>query len=428
MASRLGRNKGGGRPANTGPTLRLVRPGGGVQGLSREVIEEIAWQRNEPDWMRRKRLQAYEVYERLALPTWGPDLSTLDLGGLDFLAEPTLGLAVPWRAEHVRLHREIAAKGVTFAEMGTAVARYPEVVREHFMTRNVPVYDNKLAALNGAVWSDGWFVHVPAGASISLPVEALYGSSPSGFAHTLIIAEPGSTLEFVVGSLESAERPRPLCSAVVEVFVKDGARVRFVHLENEPRGTYVFATRRALLTGEGAEMEWIDVALGGATTMHYPGSRLVGRGSRARHNGLWVASAGQRKDVGARVIHQAAHTLSSVTARALATGGGQVSVRGIVRVSPGAAGARVELRTDTLVLDEGSRADSCPDLQIHQSSAVVQQQTTASNLSAGRLRELEAEGLSAAEARARVLSGFIAPAIHGLPADVALEVDRLVRG
>ncbi|MHB9092265.1 MAG: Fe-S cluster assembly protein SufB, partial [Chloroflexota bacterium] len=308
MASKIGANNGNGGGTGLGTPLRLVHRGEPTHGLRREVIEEISWRKSEPNWMLGKRLEAFAVFERMPLPTWGPDLSAINLDEIVFYHPPESVRARRWEdvpadikdvynkigipeAEqkylagvvavrdqepvYEHLKRQFEKMGIIFVSMETAVTKYPELVEEHFMKRNVPVYDNKFAALHAAVWSGGSFVYIPAGVKLDIPLQAYFrieGKQVGTFEHTLIIAEADSQVHYIEGCTAQQHSTNKLHSAVVEVFVKDRARARYTTVQNWSKDVYNLNTKRALVTGEDAIMEWVGGSLGSGVTMLYPAS------------------------------------------------------------------------------------------------------------------------------------------------------------
>ncbi len=443
--------------------LRLLPRGQVKRGLTREVVEEISWRKNEPEWMRGRRLEAYEVFERMPMPTWGPDLSGLNLSEIVFYTPPAAVRARRWedvpadirrvydkigipQAEqkflagvvavrdqepvYENLKRQFAALGIIFTSMDTAVAEYPDLVQEYFMKRNVPIHDNKFAALHGAVWSGGSFLYVPAGVKLDMPLQAYFrieGAQAGTFEHTLIIAEPDSQIHYVEGCTAQQYSLNALHAAVVEVFVKDRARARYTTVQNWSKDVYNLNTKRALVLGEEATMEWVGGSLGSGVTMLYPSSYLLGRGSHADHLNISVAGHGQRKDTGAKVVHVAPRTTSRVVAKSISMDGGWTSYRGLVRVTPAAVGAKVNVRCDALMLDDRSRSDTWPDMQVNQSDVTVEHEATVGRISEEQLLYLMSRGIKEADARAMIVNGFIEPVTKELPMEYAVELNRLIQ-
>jgi len=444
------------------PLPRLGR-GRARRGLTREVVEEISWRKSEPAWMREKRLEAFAAFERLPLPTWGADLSALNLDEIVFYRPPEAERAHRWEdvPEEIRrvydkigipeaeqkylagvvavrdqeaiyesLKRQFAQMGIIFVSMDTAVAEYPDLVREHFMKRNVPVHDNKFAALHGAVWSGGSFLYVPAGVKVPMPLQAYFrieGAQAGTFEHTLIIAEPDSQVHYVEGCTAQQYSLNALHSAVVEVFVKDRARARYTTVQNWSKDVYNLNTKRALVGGEDATMEWVGGSLGSGVTMLYPASVLTGRGAHADHLNISVAARGQRKDTGAKVIHAAPYTTSRVVSKSISMDGGWSSYRGLVKVTPAAVGAKVNVRCDALLIDDRSRSDTWPDMQINQADVTVEHEATVGRIGEEQMLYLMSRGIKEADARAMIVNGFIEPVTKELPMEYAVELNRLIQ-
>jgi Fe-S cluster assembly protein SufB len=440
--------------------LRLLHRGKAKHGLTREVVDEISWRRNEPAWLRDKRLDAFEVFERLAWPTWAPNLSTLDMDKFDFLTTPeerpsiqtgdppgsirrihadrqideapqgnrSRLIAARQRTERQgQLKHQLREQGIVFVSMDVAVKDYPDLVREYFMRRNVPIHDSKSAALHAAIWSGGSFVYLPEGARLAEPLLAdLRGVTQQAgpFDHTLLIAEPGSQAHFAESAVA---RSNGLHAPMVEIFVKDGASVRHTAVQNLGVSTYSLGTRRALVQGEDSRMEWVGASLGGRVTIVYPSSYLLGRGAAAHHFSLSVARAGQRQDTGAKVMHVAPDTQSRVIAKSISLGGGRTAYRGLVRVTPAAVGATVSVRCAALLVDALSRADIWPELQINQSDVTIEQETTVEGLSEGREQQPLERELARSSAGANMVRDFIAQVTAELPEQSATALNRSIR-
>lgn len=443
--------------------LRLVKSGGPGRGLNRAVVEEISWSKGEPEWLRRKRLESLAAFESMPMPTWGPDLSGLDFDQIQFYAPPGSARAQRWEdvPEDVRrvydqlgipeaeqkflagvvavrdqepvyehLKRHFAEQGILFTSMDTAVTEYPELVQEYFMKRNVPVHDNKFAALHGAVWSGGSFVYVPQGVKVGVPVQAYFrieGQRAGTFEHTLIIAEPDSEVHYIEGCTAQQHSTSKLHSAVVEVFAKDHSRIRYTTVQNWSKDVYNLNTKRALVLGEEATMEWVGGSLGSGVTMLYPASILLGRRSRADHLNISVAGRDQRKDTGAKVIHAAPQTSSRVVSKSISADGGWTTYRGLVRVTPAAVGAKVNVRCDALILDDQSRSDTWPDMQLRQSDVTVEHEAAVGRISEEQVFYLMSRGIKESEARTLIVNGFIEPVAKELPLEYAVELNRLIQ-
>lgn len=430
------------------------------KGLTREIVEEISRQKGEPDWMRKKRLDAFAIFESKPMPEWGVDLSGLRFDDITFYLRSDQEqfrsweevpedirnvynlLKIPeaeqkWLAGFVgqyesegfyaKLKEEWEARGVIFCDTDTAVARYPDLVKKYFMTRCVPIGDHKFAALHGAVWSGGSFVYVPAGVKVTMPLQTYFrmNAKNSGqFEHTLIIAEEGSSVHYI----ESCTAPRysadSLHSAVVEIFVHKNASVRYTTIQNWSKDVYNLNTKRAVVY-EGGTVEWVGGSMGSKRTMLYPCSMLMGRGARAEHINIAVAGRGQWKDTGAKVMLMAPDTSANIISKSISMDGGRSSYRGLVKVNPGAKRAKVFVRCDALMTSD-SQSDTYPYMELYENDAAVAHEASCGRISDEQLFYLRSRGLAEKEAVAMIVRGFIEPITSKLPMDYAVELNRLI--
>jgi Fe-S cluster assembly protein SufB len=440
------------------PLTRVSKIG---KGINRETVEEISYQKNEPDWMRQFRLKSFEIFESKPMPTWGPDLSGLKFDDITFYTMPgskktrtwddvpqdikdtyeklgipeaerkyLAGVVAVFDSESVYegLKDEYAKMGILFTSMDTAIKDYPDIVKEKFMSKCVPPTDNKFAALHGAVWSGGSFMWVPPNTKVDLPLQAYFrmeGKEEGTFEHTMLIVEEGSSAQYIEGCTAQQYSLNSLHSAVVEIFVKPGAQARYTTVQNWSSDVYNLNTKRALVEEE-ARMEWVGGSMGSKITMLYPASYLIGKGARADHMNIAFANKGQHKDGGAKVIHAAPYTTSNVLAKSVAKDGGHAGFRGLIRVNKNAVGARVKVRCDGLLMDEFSRNDTYPDMQVHQNNITIEHEATVGRVSEEQVFYMMSRGLSEAEAMAMIVNGFIEPVTKELPMEYALELNRLV--
>jgi len=440
------------------PLTRVSKIG---KGINRETVEEISYQKDEPDWMRQFRLKSFEIFESKPMPTWGPDLSGLKFDDITFYTMPgskktrtwddvpqdikdtyeklgipeaerkyLAGVVAVFDSESVYegLKDEYAKMGVLFTSMDTAIKDYPDIVKEKFMSKCVPPTDNKFAALHGAVWSGGSFMWIPPNTKVDLPLQAYFrmeGKEEGTFEHTMLIVEEGSSAQYIEGCTAQQYSLNSLHSAVVEIFVKPGAQARYTTVQNWSSDVYNLNTKRALVEEE-ARMEWVGGSMGSKITMLYPASYLIGKGARADHMNIAFANKGQHKDGGAKVIHAAPYTTSNVLAKSVAKDGGHAGFRGLIRVNKNAVGARVKVRCDGLLMDEFSRNDTYPDMQVHQNNITIEHEATVGRVSEEQVFYMMSRGLSEAEAMAMIVNGFIEPVTKELPMEYALELNRLV--
>ncbi len=430
------------------------------KGLTEETVRAISAYKNEPEWMLEKRLAALKIFTEKPLPPWGPDLSGLDFEEMTYFLRATdkpertweevpdsikktfeyigvpeaerhflAGAAAQYDSEAVyhNLQEEWEKLGVVFLDMDTALREHEEVVKRHFATI-VPSHDNKFAALNTAVWSGGSYVYVPAGVKLDIPLQAYFriNAKNSGqFERTLIIAEAGSEVHYVEGCSAPVYTTDSLHAAVVEVIVKEGARVRYTTIQNWSGDVYNLVTKRATAQ-KNATMEWVDCNLGSKVTMKYPSVYLLGEGSRAEVLSLALAGSGQHQDAGTKIFHMAPNTSSLVTAKSVSHSGGRSSYRGLMHISSKATGATTKVVCDALILDEASRSDTYPTIDVKQSQSQVEHEATVSRLGEEQLFYLRSRGFSKEEASALIVNGFLEPIVKELPMEYALEMNRLI--
>ena len=431
-----------------------------AKGLSREVVEAISAFKKEPEWMREFRLKALETFERLPMPTWGPDLSAIDFADYHYYVRPTdragttweevpdtirqtfeklgipkwereylAGVATQYESEVVyhSIRKDLEAQGVIFLDTDSAVREHPELVRPYFGTV-VPPADNKFAALNSAVWSGGSFIYVPPGVKVDIPLQAYFrinAQNMGQFERTLIIADEGSYVHYVEGCSAPIYTTDSLHSAVVEIIVKRGARVRYTTIQNWSTNVYNLVTKRAAAY-EDAVMEWIDGNIGSKVTMKYPSIYLLGKGARGEVLSVAFAGRGQHQDAGGKAIHAAPYTSSVITSKSVSKDGGRTGYRGLVRVEPGAHHARSMVRCDALILDEHSRSDTYPYVEVEEETAQLGHEATVARIGEDQLFYLMSRGLSEAEASAMIVNGFIEPITRELPMEYAVELNRLI--
>ncbi len=430
------------------------------KGLSREVVEEISYLKGEPDWMRAFRLHSLEVFLRKPMPKWGPDLSSLNFDEIYYYIKPTdrqarsweelppeikltyeklgipeaerkflAGVGAQYESEVVyhRLKEEWEKKGVIFCDTDTAVKKYPDLVREYFGTV-VPPEDNKFAALNSAVWSGGSFIYVPEGVKVDIPLQAYFrinAENVGQFERTLIIVERGAYVHYVEGCTAPIYSTDSLHSAVVEIIVKEGARCRYTTIQNWSKNVYNLVTKRAIAYRD-ATMEWIDGNLGSKVTMKYPSVYMVEPGAKAEILSVAFAGAGQHQDPGGKVIHAAPYTQSSIVSKSISKDGGRAGYRGLVKVYKGARGSKCAVRCDALILDERSRSDTYPTMEIDEEDVQITHEATVSKVSDEQLFYLMSRGIKEDEAMNMIVRGFIEPIAKELPLEYAVELNRLI--
>jgi len=430
------------------------------RGLSRRVVEEISYAKGEPKWMRDFRLRAYEIFISKPMPTWGPDLSGLNFDEIVYYIKPTerkgrswdevpeeikrtfdrlgipewerkflAGVGAQYDSEVVyhNLSRQWEEKGVIFVDTDTAVQKYPDLVHEYFGTV-IPPHDNKFAALNSAVWSGGSFVYVPAGVHVEIPLQAYFrinARNAGQFERTLIIAEEGSFVHYVEGCTAPVYAEEALHSAVVEIIVKRGARVRYTTIQNWSKDVYNLVTKRSVVYGD-AVMEWVDGNIGSRVTMKYPSVYLLEPGARGEVLSVAFAGDGQHQDTGGKAIHAAPYTSSRITSKSISKGTGRASYRGLVQVLEGAHHSRCNVECDALLLDENARTDTYPYIEVNEQQVTIGHEARVSKVSEEQLFYLQSRGPKKDEALTLIVSGFIEPLAKQLPMEYAVELNRLI--
>jgi Fe-S cluster assembly protein SufB len=430
------------------------------KGLSAAVVEEISSLKGEPDWMRKFRLKALKHFEARPMPWWGADLSDIDFqdiyyfirstekqakswdelpedirGTWDKLGIPEAekkylgGVSAQYESEVVyhKIRDELDSMGVLFSDMDTALREHPDIVREYFGTI-IPPNDNKFAALNSAVWSGGSFIYVPPGVHVDIPLQAYFRINQENmgqFERTLIIADEGSYVHYVEGCSAPIYTSDSLHSAVVEIIAKKGARVRYTTIQNWSTNVYNLVTKRAA-AHEDAVMEWIDGNIGSKVTMKYPSIYLLGKGARGEVLSVAFAGKGMHTDAGGKAIHAAPYTTSVLTSKSVSKDGGRTGYRGLVRVEPGAHHAKSNVRCDALILDEDSRSDTYPYVEVEEETAQLGHEASVSRIGEDQLFYLMSRGLTEAEASAMIVNGFIEPITRELPMEYAVELNRLI--
>jgi Fe-S cluster assembly protein SufB len=430
------------------------------KGLSPDVVREISALKDEPEWMTKFRLRALEIFERKPLPDWGGDLTTIDFQNIyyfirasekqsrdwddvpddikntfDRLGIPEAeqkflsGVSAQYESEVVyhSIREDLEQKGVIFCDTDTALREHEELLREHWATV-IPPGDNKLAALNSAVWSGGSFIWVPPGVSVDIPLQAYFRINQENmgqFERTLIICEPGSYVHYVEGCTAPVYSGDSLHSAVVEIIVKEGARCRYTTIQNWSNNVYNLVTKRAV-AHENATMEWIDGNLGSKLTMKYPAVWLVGRGARGEVLSVAMATEGMHQDAGAKMVHVAPDTSSTIVSKSISAQGGRTSYRGLVKVEAGAVRSKASVVCDALLLDDDSRSDTYPYMDIQEENVTVGHEATVSKINDDQIFYLMSRGLSEEAATAMIVRGFIEPIAKELPMEYAVELNRLI--
>jgi Fe-S cluster assembly protein SufB len=430
------------------------------KGLSREVVESISEYKDEPQWMRDFRLKALEHFEARPTPTWGGNLGQIDFDDIHYFVRASekasrdwdevpedikntfdrlgipeaerkflAGVGAQYESEVVyhQVREDLEKQGVIFLDMDSGLREHEEIVREHWATV-IPPNDNKLAALNSAVWSGGSFVYVPAGVKVEMPLQAYFRINTENmgqFERTLIIAEEGSDVHYIEGCTAPVYSTDSLHSAVVEIICKPGSRVRYTTVQNWSQNVYNLVTKRAVAQ-ERATMEWVDCNLGSKLTMKYPSIYLLGREAHGEILSIAFAGEGQHQDAGGKIIHAAPRTSSSIFSKSISKDGGRSTYRGLLEVADGATESRSKVVCDALLLDEDSRSDTYPTIRIGENDADVGHEATVSKIGDEQVFYLQSHGLDEEEASKMIVNGFIEPVTKELPMEYAVELNRLI--
>ena len=430
------------------------------KGLDEDIVRQISAHKNEPDWMLQNRLKALKHAQKRPWPTWGGDLSGLNFDEIFFYIRPSekvgrtwdevpdtikntferlgipdqerrilAGVGAQYESEVVyhSLKEEWEKQGVIFKGMDDGLREHEDLVREHFGTV-VPFRDNLFAAVNTAVWSGGSLVYVPKGVKLDMPLQAYFrinAESMGQFERTLIIVEEGAQVQYIEGCTAPSYSRDSFHSGVIEIIVKEGARMRYTTIQNWSHNVYNLVTQRAIV-GRDATMEWVDGNLGSKLTMKYPSCYLMGEGARGEILSIAYAGNGQHQDAGGKVIHNAPHTSSRIVSKSISRGSGRSSYRGLLQVNPGAKYARSNVECDALLLDEQARTDTYPYIEIQDEHAQIGHEATVSKIGDEQLFYLMSRGLSEDAAATMVVRGFIEPIAKELPLEYAVELNRLI--
>ena len=430
-------------------------------GVTEELVRFISKSKNEPDWMLQKRLQGLNLFEKTSLPNWGPSLLELDLKSIIYYVKPGVKESTKWEdlPEEIRktaekigipeaekkslggagfqfdsdmayhnLKKEWESKGVIFENMDVAVQKYPDLVKKYFMNSCIPVNDHKFIMLHAAVWSGGTFIYIPENIKVNIPLQAYFRMNAvkgGQFEHTLIIADKNSEIRYIEGCSSPVYASGSLHAGCVEIHVLEGARVQYSSVENWSKNTYNLNTKRALVQKDGV-IEWINGNLGSKVTMLYPSSVLVGEGARSDSIGIAFAGPGQNQDTGAKVIHVASNTHSTISAKSISKGGGISTYRGLIKVLPRAKNCKSFMKCSGLMLDNISKSDAIPILKIENSEVNAAHEATVGKIGDEEIFYLMSRGLSKEEAIAMIVSGFIEPITKALPLEYAVELNKLI--
>ena len=431
------------------------------RGLNEEVVRDISAKKNEPKWMLDLRLKSLELFNKKPMPNFGADLSGIDFDNIKYFVRSTEKQATSWEdlpedikntydrlgipeAEKQRLIAGVAAQyesevvyhkiredleeqGVLFLDTDTGLKGHEDVFKQYFGSV-IPPGDNKFAALNTAVWSGGSFIYVPKNVHVEIPLQAYFRINTENmgqFERTLIIVDEGAYVHYVEGCTAPIYSSDSLHSAVVEIIVKDNARCRYTTIQNWSNNVYNLVTKRAT-AGRGATMEWIDGNIGSKVTMKYPAVWLLGEHAKGETLSVAFAGPGQHQDAGAKMVHAAPNTSSSIVSKSVARAGGRSSYRGLVQIDEGARGSKSTVRCDALLVDDISRSDTYPYVDVREEDVSMGHEATVSKVSDDQLFYLMTRGMAEDEAMAMIVRGFVEPIARELPMEYAIELNRLI--
>ncbi len=431
------------------------------RGLNRKIVEDISAMKNEPEWMLDFRLKALDHYEKRPMPNWGADLSGIDFENIFYYIRPTENMGRTWDEvpEYIKntfeklgipeaerkflagvgaqyeseviyhsLREDLEKQGVIFLDMDSSVREQPELVKKYFGTI-IPYNDNKFAALNSAVWSGGSFIYVPPGVKIEVPLQAYFrinAENMGQFERTLIIVDEGAYVHYVEGCTAPTYSTSSLHSAVVEIVVLEGGRCRYTTIQNWSKNVYNLVTKRAAAY-KNATMEWVDGNLGSKVTMKYPAVWLMEEGARGEILSVAFAGDGQHQDAGGKVVHVAPNTSSQIISKSISKGTGRSSYRGLVKVYKGAENVKSNVVCDALLLDETSKTDTYPYIEVEEERASIGHEATVSKVAEEQIFYLMSRGLNETEAMSMIVNGFIEPIAKELPLEYAVELNRLIQ-
>ncbi|MFT4310163.1 MAG: Fe-S cluster assembly protein SufB [Candidatus Woesearchaeota archaeon] len=432
-------------------------------GITEDVVRKISQAKQEPAWMLEKRLASLKLFHTLPIPTWGPDLSSLDLSQIHYFIQPDAKknahswddvpedikqtfekLGIPEAERSVlagtggqydsevvyhNLKKEWEELGVVFLDCDEAVQQYPELVKTYFMTTCVPASLHAFAALHGAVWSGGTFIYIPKGVKLTQPLQAYFRMNArkgGQFEHTLIIVDEGAEVQYIEGCSAPVYTENSLHAGCVEIHVLKGARARYSSIENWSKNTYNLNTKRALVQ-QGGIIEWVNGNMGSGVTMLYPTSVLLGDYAKSDFIGIAFAGKEQHQDTGCKVHHIGKYTSSTITSKSISKAGGISSYRGLLQIGKGAVGARANVECDALMIDNISQSNTYPYMDIREPTAKVSHEATVGKISAQQLFYLMSRGLDEEAATQMIVSGFIEPIVKELPLEYAVELNKLIQ-
>ena len=431
------------------------------KGLSKETVISISKMKNEPQWMLDFRLRSFEIFMQKPMPTWGGDLSVIDFQNIYYYAKASdkveknwddvpenvkntfdklgipeaekkflAGVGAQYESEVVyhSLREDLAKQGVLFLDTDAALKEHPELFKKYF-GKIIPPEDNKFAALNSAVWSGGSFIYVPPGVHIDMPLQAYFRINAENigqFERTLIIVDEGAEVHYIEGCTAPVYSSESLHSAVVELVALKDAKLRYTTIQNWSADVYNLVTKRAY-AHEGATVEWIDGNIGSKLTMKYPGVYLMGERAYGETLSIAFAGKGQHQDTGAKMVHLAPNTTSKVTSKSVSRLDGRSTYRGMLNVAKGATGVKSTVRCDALLLDDTSKTDTYPYMEINQEDATITHEATVGKIGDEQIFYLMSRGFNEEEALSLIVNGFMEPFTKELPMEYAVELNRLIK-
>jgi len=431
------------------------------KGLTKDTVREISQLKEEPEWMLDFRLRAYDVFMKKPMPQWGGDLNRIDFQNIYYYAKASekteknwddvpddvkntfdklgipeaekkflAGVGAQYESEVVyhNLREDLAKQGVMFLDTDTALKEQPEIFKKYF-GKIIPPEDNKFSALNSAVWSGGSFIYIPPGVKVDMPLQAYFRINAENigqFERTLIIADEGSEVHYIEGCTAPVYSSESLHSAVVELVAHKDAKLRYTTIQNWSNDVYNLVTKRAYAY-EGATVEWIDGNIGSKLTMKYPGIYLMGRKAYGETLSIAFAGKNQHQDTGAKMVHLAPDTTSKITSKSVSRANGRSTYRGLLRVRKGATNVKSTVRCDALLLDDTSKTDTYPYMEINQEDATVTHEATVGKIGDEQIFYLMSRGFSEEEALSLIVNGFMEPFTKELPMEYAVELNRLIK-
>ncbi len=430
------------------------------KGISEDVVRAMSAEKEEPEWMLEFRLKSLETFNKMPMQEWGPDLSGINFDDLTYFQKASdkpardwedvpekiketferigipeaeraylAGASAQYESEVVyhNMKEEYDKLGIIFTDTDSALKEYPELFKKYF-SKLVPPTDNKFAALNSAFWSGGTFIYVPKGVKVDIPLQTYFrinNEATAQFERTLIIVDEGASVHYVEGCTAPTYTTASLHAAIVEIFALDGAYMRYSTIQNWSDNVYNLVTKRATAK-KNATVEWIDGNLGAEVTMKYPSVYLDGEGARGTMLSIAFANAGQHQDTGAKMIHNAPHTSSSIVSKSIARNGGKVDYRGQVTFNKDSKKSVSHIECDTILMDDLSKSDTIPFNEIHNSQVALEHEAKVSKISEEQLYYLMSRGLSEQEATEMIVMGFVEPFTKELPMEYAVELNRLI--